>query len=72
MGSICEIRIRISISDTDEAILEKIDSKGVITLNKPKALNALNLNMIRKIYPQLRQWEEDQYTSMVIIKGSLN
>ena len=41
-------------SMADEVTLEKVDTKGVITLNRPKALNALNLNMIRIIYPQLK------------------
>ena len=37
----------------DEVLLEQIDTKGVITLNRPKALNALNLSMIRKIMPKM-------------------
>lgn len=61
-------RREMSSSD-DEVILEKIGNKGIITLNRPKALNALNLSMIRKIYPQLRSWEMDSSMRMVIIKG---
>lgn len=38
-------------ASTDEVIFEKVDTKGIITLNRPKALNALNLSMIRKILP---------------------
>lgn len=37
-----------------EVLLEKVGNAGVITLNRPKALNALNLPMIRHIYPQLK------------------
>lgn len=37
-----------------EVLLERRGCAGVITLNRPKALNALNLNMIRQIYPQLK------------------
>lgn len=44
----------LSSSPQDEVLMEKIDTKGVITLNRPKALNALNLNMIRMIYPQVK------------------
>lgn len=42
-----------STSAPDDVILETIDTKGVITLNRPKVLNSLNLSMIRKIHPQL-------------------
>lgn len=37
-----------------EVLLERKGCAGVITLNRPKALNALTLNMIRQIYPQLK------------------
>lgn len=37
-----------------EVLLERRGCAGVITLNRPKALNALNLSMIRQIYPQLK------------------
>ncbi|KAM8933492.1 3-hydroxyisobutyryl-CoA hydrolase, mitochondrial [Pelodytes ibericus] len=53
-----------------EVLLTKTGCAGVITLNRPKALNALNNNMIQLIYPQLKLWEEDPDTSLVIIKGA--
>ena len=37
-----------------EILVEKVGNAGVITLNRPKALNALNMNMIRLMYPQLK------------------
>lgn len=37
-----------------EVLLEKMGCAGVITINRPKVLNALNLTMIRQIYPQLK------------------
>uniref|UniRef100_A0A3Q1F8U6 3-hydroxyisobutyryl-CoA hydrolase n=1 Tax=Acanthochromis polyacanthus TaxID=80966 RepID=A0A3Q1F8U6_9TELE len=37
-----------------EVLLEKVGRAGVITLNRPKVLNALNFTMIRQIYPQLK------------------
>ncbi|KAM8857411.1 3-hydroxyisobutyryl-CoA hydrolase, mitochondrial [Synchiropus picturatus] len=50
-------------------LLEKVGRAGVITMNRPKVLNALNLAMIQIILPQLKKWEVDNETDMVIIKG---
>lgn len=55
---------------SDEVIFQKIGTKGVVTLNRPKALNALNLSMIRKIFPVLSEWESDPKTKLVIMKGA--
>ena len=38
---------------SDEVILEEVGNAGIITLNRPKALNALNLPMIDEIFPRL-------------------
>ncbi|KAG7240517.1 hypothetical protein INR49_026801 [Caranx melampygus] len=53
-----------------EVVMERVGRAGVITMNRPKVLNALNLNMIQQIYPQLKKWENDNDTDIVIIKGA--
>lgn len=53
-----------------EVLLEVKNKVGLITLNRPKALNALNLNMIRKIYPVLQKWKADPGVNLVVIKGT--
>ncbi|XP_016046258.2 3-hydroxyisobutyryl-CoA hydrolase, mitochondrial isoform X1 [Erinaceus europaeus] len=53
-----------------EISLERKGCVGVITLNRPKFLNALNLSMIRQIYPQLKKWEQDPETFLIIMKGT--
>src|SRR3989338_3416624 len=41
-----------------------------LTLNRPKALNALSLAMIREITRLLREWEEDPSIKAVLIEGA--
>jgi len=60
----------MSTESTEEVIFERKDDKGVITLNRPKQLNALNLNMVKQLYSQLRKWETDTNMRLVIIKGA--
>ncbi|MCJ8732879.1 hypothetical protein PDJAM_G00216820, partial [Pangasius djambal] len=55
---------------SSDVLLEKVGNAGVITLNRPKALNALNLSMIRVLTPQLKKWQNDSETGLVIIKGA--
>lgn len=58
----------MSSGEENDVILQSVHNKGLITLNRPKALNALNLPMIRKIYPAMKKWENEK--CMVIIKGA--
>eukprot|EP00794_Sanderia_malayensis_P003707 gene3707-4227_t len=53
-----------------EVIVERLGNAGVITLNRPKALNALNLPMIDQIYPQLLEWDNDNDVKVIIMKGA--
>ena len=39
------------------------------TLNVPKALNALNLDTIRLLAPQLTEWANDDAIALVVLKG---
>ncbi|XP_064308078.1 3-hydroxyisobutyryl-CoA hydrolase, mitochondrial isoform X1 [Phalacrocorax carbo] len=55
---------------TAEVLLENRGGAGIITLNRPKALNALNFSMIKQIYPQIKTWEQDPETFLIIIKGT--
>lgn len=42
---------------------------GEVTLNRPKALNALTLEMCRDLFNQLIQWAAAKHIKAVIIKG---
>jgi 3-hydroxyisobutyryl-CoA hydrolase len=41
-----------------------------IILDRPKALNALTLNMVDQIQPQLNAWEESSNVNCVLVRGS--
>ncbi|MDO9245198.1 MAG: enoyl-CoA hydratase/isomerase family protein, partial [Phenylobacterium sp.] len=42
---------------------------GCITLNRPKALNALSLGMIRDITAALIAWRDDTHVLAVVVRG---
>jgi enoyl-CoA hydratase/carnithine racemase len=42
---------------------------GCITLNRPKALNALSLDMIRSITQALQTWKDDGMVLAVVVRG---
>lgn len=58
------------MSETQDVLFEARDGVGFITLNRPKALNALTLAMIRAIGPQLAAWQEDAGIRAVVIRGA--
>ncbi len=43
---------------------------GLITLNRPKALNALSLSMVQALLATLRAWRDDPAVFAVAIRGS--
>lgn len=43
---------------------------GVATLNAPKTLNGLTLEMTRLLAAQLERWAEDERVALVILKGA--
>jgi len=43
---------------------------GLITLNRPKALNALSLPMVQALLATLRSWQEDPAVFAVAIRGT--
>ncbi|CEF64518.1 3-hydroxyisobutyryl-CoA hydrolase, mitochondrial [Strongyloides ratti] len=49
--------------------IKSVGLKKVITLNRPKVLNALNLDMVREIYPQMKEWNTKSPCSLILIKG---
>ncbi|MBC7601681.1 MAG: enoyl-CoA hydratase/isomerase family protein [Ramlibacter sp.] len=52
-----------------EIIAERIGAAGLITLNRPKALNALSLSMVRELLSTLREWQADPAIHHVAVRG---
>ncbi|MCO5159019.1 MAG: enoyl-CoA hydratase/isomerase family protein [Aquamicrobium sp.] len=53
-----------------EVLFEKRGRAGIVTLNRPKALNALNSAMVRLIHPQLVAWASDPSVELVVVRGA--
>ena len=49
-------------------LVREANGVGFITLNRPKALNALSLDMIRLMTPQLNQWKEEGKVKVVMVR----
>lgn len=60
-----QMRMSSTAGAEEDALFEKINSTGIITLNRPKALNALDFSMVKKITPKLKvshiKYHEDHY-----------
>jgi enoyl-CoA hydratase len=55
---------------TDEIILRHEGRLGRITLNRPKAINALSLGMVRSMAAALVRWRADPRIGTVLIDGA--
>jgi enoyl-CoA hydratase/carnithine racemase len=64
-----EITNEIINEVTCEVICEIKGHTGFISLNRPKALNALSLPMIRSLMAQLLAWQSDVAIKQVAIRG---
>lgn len=53
---------------TDLVLTEEIGDKGIIILNRPKALNSGNYEMVNKIAVALDIWKDTK--SLIIVKGA--
>ena len=58
------------IDATGDVLTERRGHAGLITLNRPKALNALSLPMVRELLRILRLWQEDADVRLVAIRGT--
>jgi enoyl-CoA hydratase len=55
---------------TDEVLIRRQGRAGRITMNRPQALNALTLGMVRRIWPALVAWRSDPAVELVLLDGT--
>jgi enoyl-CoA hydratase len=58
------------VPSQDETLFDRVGPAGIITLNRPRQLNALTHGMVKSILPQLLRWRDDPAVSRIIIKGA--
>jgi enoyl-CoA hydratase len=54
----------------ENTLYEKEDGVATITINRPKALNALNKQAVREISSRLDEAEEDETVKVIVITGA--
>ncbi len=52
-----------------EVLFYEENNWGIIELNRPESLNALNLNMVRRLSSRLAKWEHSADIKGIIIRG---
>ena len=55
---------------TSEIQFERTGNLGRIILDRPKALNALTLDQVHAMHPQLDEWAKDDGVAVVVIEGA--
>ena len=57
------------MQDTSELEIYIVGRVGRLTLNRPKALNAVNLNVAKAMRNQLLAWQDDEQVDAVLVTG---
>lgn len=52
-----------------DILFEVNNGIGFIKLNRPKKLNALSYDMIKRLYEQLLKWKDDDNVAIVLLEG---
>lgn len=60
----------LDAANEPEVLFAEQGHAGIITLNRPKALNALTHNMVQLIYPKMLSWRDNPAIRHVIIEGA--
>lgn len=62
--------MNVTPNTTESFVLTEVRGRvGCITLNRPKALNALSLDMVRNLTAALIKWRDDTHVLAVVVRG---
>lgn len=65
-----QIQAQEILSQAQEILCERRGSLGLITLNRPRALNALSLAMLQGLHAQLDAWAGDPAVTRIALRGA--
>lgn len=54
----------------DEVLFERRGHLGIVTLNRPRAVNALNAGMVKTMLRKLAAWADDDTVASVLVRGA--
>src|SRR5256885_7134706 len=57
-------------SPSSDILFERRGAAGIVTLNRPQALNAVTHEMVRALARQLRAWADDAAVTRVIVRAA--
>lgn len=56
---------------SEPEVLIRVEGRaGRLTMNRPQALNALTLDMVRAIWAALLKWKDDPAVTLVLLDGA--
>ena len=58
------------MSDYQHILVERNEQIGVVTLNRPKELNALNFSLVGELVDALEEFDRDQTIRCIVITGA--
>lgn len=56
--------------DTEEVLFQRRGHLGIVTLNRPQAVNALSAGMVKAMLQQLAAWADDDAVATVLVHGA--
>ncbi|EUA29862.1 enoyl-CoA hydratase/isomerase family protein [Mycobacterium xenopi 4042] len=56
--------------ESDEILTRIDDGVGIVTLNRPKAINSLTQTMVNAFSAVLSEWEHDDAVRSVVLEGA--